>query len=137
MTALPQRPVRALSWLALAALPVLLGACGGEPLRDEVQTRIQRLLQARDNAAVPAADLTGFAWQRLCFGEDTPPQLRFRSGDGERVATLDRGYFIAEAYVAGSPAGRCLGPETRLRLLRRQAGGEAAIELRLADPPAQ
>lgn len=133
---MPYRPARP-RLAALAALSALLAACAGDPLRDEVQARIERSLQRRDRAELAAAGLTGFAWRQVCFGQDTPPQLRFRTGAGERVATLDRGYFIAEAYVAGSPAGRCLGPQARLQLHRRRAGGEAAIELRLAGPPAQ
>jgi len=134
---MPDRPARPYRLAALAALPALLAACGGDPLREEVQMRIQHALQARDRAELPAAELTGFAWRQLCFGEDARPQLRFQGAGGERRTALDRGYFIAEAYVAGSPAGRCLGPEARLQLRRRRAGGETAIELRLAAAPAQ
>lgn len=96
--------------------------------------QVAQLLQGRDSAVVDAAALTDFDWHQLCFEREDQLELKFSGGGAEKVFRFGyEDYFVAEPYVARSPAERCIGRQDKLVLKKKYPGYKDTVEFQLAD----
>ena len=118
-----------------ALLALLLSGCGAstqDAATHDLQQHVDALLAGRESATVSASQLTGFAWRRLCFARGDALRLTFDGSAPPVALTLPYdAYFVDEAYVAQSPAGRCVDRRDRLVIARKYPHRAATIEFRL------
>jgi len=128
--------------LTRLALLIALSTCflSGCPMShtDDAQQyftrQIAKLLEGRDTAVVDAAQLTDFDWQKLCFEREDALELKFSGAGGDKVFRFGyEDYFVAEPYVARSPAERCIGRQDKLVLKKKYPGYKDTVEFQLAD----
>lgn len=123
----------------LAALTLLACSETSPPMNesrhvDVLRERVESALRSADQAVVPAATLTDFPWQQMCFRRDDALLLTFRDGTAETVLTLDYDeFFVDEDYVAGSLDGECLAYTDTLLVRRKYPRDAGPVEFMKAS----
>ena len=98
-------------------------------IRDVLSQRVAATLSSADSAVVPAASLTDFPWEQLCFQREDSLLLKIRHQGGEVSVSLDYSdFFVDEAHVAGSLDGACLGFGDSLVVRRKYPNDVGPVE---------
>jgi len=98
-------------------------------IRDVLSQRVAATLSSADSAVVPAASLTDFPWEQLCFQRGDNLLLKIRHQGGEVTVPLNYSdFFVDEAYVAGSLDGACLGFGDSLVVRRKYPNDVGPVE---------
>lgn len=96
---------------------------------ESFNTRVSGLLDASNSIEIIASELTSFTWESLCFRRETLLKLTFSGGGSVREFKFNyEDYFIDEAYVEGSPDGRCISHRDRIIVKRKYPGHAQTIE---------
>ncbi len=90
------------------------------------------LLQNSDVVIVKASELTSFEWNSLCIKRKDTLNLNFQGNDENIVLILSyEEFFVDEGYVKGSIDGKCINPNTKVKLKRKYPGYSQIVELQL------
>ena len=111
--------------VTLGVLLLCAGCSVGTPLLDqqELQQRVNRLLDGQDAAVVRADQLTAFSWQALCFRRDDMLRLEFEiDGAKHPVPLRHERFMVDEGYVAHSLEDACITPSTLIVVRRKYPG---------------
>lgn len=101
--------------------------------KQQFSERVETLLAKQDSVVVPAARLTDFAFDSLCFERDDALLLKFRKPGSENVLSLPyEEFFVDEGHVAGSLEDSCLSPGDSLLIKRKYPGYTGPIEFQKA-----
>lgn len=121
--------------LMFFSFSIVLSACGEKSELEFNEEPILINLLSSHSADIQAKKIfLGVIWEYSCFREGSEVHIDFFSGDILYSIVLDREkYYMEENYVPGSPAGKCIRPDSYLIFERDSVLYEPIIKVKYYD----